>query len=170
MTEIVVALIAMFGTVAAALLPKWLETRSAANGDLVSKPTPLAAVFIIALFTLVGVWASYNRASEVLSPSTAQTSFFLGITGIGSALFGRCSVSHDQHFGMYVGYVSAVVAALFLLWSILIRSPEDDYIQAYALAITITVGWALWLFWRSFVLRGVAEQRMQREEQNKNES
>ena len=170
MTDIVVALIAMFGTVAAALLPKWLETRSAPNSPLVSKPAPLAAVLVIAVFTVVGVWASYNRASEVLSSSTAQTSFFLGITGIASALFGRCALSHNQRFGTYVGYVSAVVAALFLLWSVLIRSAEDGYIQAYALATTVTVGWALWLFWKPFILQGVAEQRRLREKKQQNES
>jgi len=168
-TEIVVALIAMVGTVAAALVPKWLEMRRVLNGPAAPKPVPLAAVLVIAAFTLVGVWASYDRAS-VFSSSAAQTSFFLGITGIASSLFGGCAVSRKQRFGTYVGYVSAVVAALFLMWSVLIGPPSDGLIQVYALATTITVGWALWLFWRSFILRGVADQRRLREERNKSES
>jgi hypothetical protein len=146
MSAIAVALISLVGTVIAAVLPKWLDKRGfphAPTAQTVSLGPPL----VLGAFSLVGVLSACN------ADRTIAASFFLGIAGISSAMFGSSAASHSVRFGVYTGYVSAIIAMLFLVYSLLVGSPDSSYFLMYAWAHSLALIWSERLLWRSFFRR-----------------
>lgn len=163
MVEIIVAIIGALGNIGVVALPAWLDKRNSStkvSAPPILRPVSLAFVFIVAFFAFIGVWSSAATISNAYAfsgsaVSLGKLSLFFFVSGIASAIFGRCAVSHRQSFGTYVGYLSTSASTLFLLWSILYtiwpmlsRIPEN-IVNLYAFVTTLALAWALLLFWEN---------------------
>jgi FtsH-binding integral membrane protein len=119
MGALVVGLIGIVCTVAAVVIPIWLENNAKPGIPLISAPAPFPVLVIIGLFTSAGFFMTMYAAESGTATADAAVgvAFFLTITAIASALFGRCAVSRNLRLGSYLGYVAAAFAALLLLWA-----------------------------------------------------
>lgn len=172
MTAIVVAIIGFLGTLGAAALPKLIELWSKDSALRKTAPVPFAATAVFAVFSLVAVWGAVAsvQSGEFFSPLPAI--FFVAVAGVSAALYGYGSLSCSQTLGAYVGYISAAIAATFLLWwpigswtslwldGRFLANANSNYTPQtlYALAHSLALALALRAHVRSIISLGRARQ------------